>query len=173
MNWRHFKIKNHKAYYKTDIGYLEITGNQEGVLSIDFLDEAPPKTKEIHPSLNETIKQLDEYFKGNRMEFDVKIHPQLKGTEFQKKVWNELKKIPFGKTVSYRDIAIGVGNEKATRAVGNANRNNQIVIIIPCHRVVGSNGKLTGFGGGLWRKEWLLNHERKKTSNPLTSYFEK
>jgi methylated-DNA-[protein]-cysteine S-methyltransferase len=93
------------------------------------------------------------------MEFDLKFI--LKGTEFQESVWKALGKIPYGQTVSYKDIASAVNNKKAVRAVGNANRLNPMAIILPCHRVIGSNGKLVGYGGGLWRKEWLLEHEHK------------
>ncbi len=107
--------------------------------------------------LNACIKQLDEYFNCNRKNFSLKLY--LVGTEFQKRVWNELLKIPFGKTVTYKDIAIGIRNHKAVRAVGNANNKNNISIIIPCHRVIGSDGKLVGYGGGLWRKKWLIDFE--------------
>jgi methylated-DNA-[protein]-cysteine S-methyltransferase len=88
----------------------------------------------------------------------------LQGTDFQKKVWRRLIKIPFGKTVSYKDIAVRIGNIRAVRAVGNANNKNSIAIIVPCHRVIGSNGSLVGYGGGLWRKKWLLKHEKNLLS---------
>jgi methylated-DNA-[protein]-cysteine S-methyltransferase len=110
-------------------------------------------------ALNEACCQLDEYFKGKRQSFDLRL--SLKGTEFQRRVWNELMSIPYGKTVTYRDIAIKLGNPHAVRAVGNANGKNPVSIIVPCHRVIGSSGKLTGYAGGLERKAWLLKHEKE------------
>ncbi|MEE8416616.1 MAG: methylated-DNA--[protein]-cysteine S-methyltransferase [Desulfobacterales bacterium] len=107
--------------------------------------------------LKACLKQIDEYFKGKRKEFLLNLEPL--GTNFQKRVWQQLRKISFGETVSYGDIANAIDNPNACRAVGNANRINPICIIIPCHRVIGSDGSLTGYGGGLWRKEWLLEHE--------------
>jgi methylated-DNA-[protein]-cysteine S-methyltransferase len=107
--------------------------------------------------VKEGIRQLDEYFKGARKSFSLKL--LLKGTPFQKLVWQRLKKIPYGKLASYGDVARAIGRPNAYRAVGNANNKNPIPIIIPCHRVIGSDGKLVGYGSGLWRKEWLLNHE--------------
>ena len=108
--------------------------------------------------LAECYNQLDEYFKGKRHEFTFPY--QLEGTSFQKMVWNALNEIPYSKTWSYKEIALSIGNEKAVRAVGSANGKNKLSIVIPCHRVIGSNGTLTGYAGGLWRKEWLLHHER-------------
>lgn len=143
---------------------IKITGSENGIRSVDFVDEqASPegvhsqKDSQSHPILDECVLQLDEYFKGERKEFTVKLNPE--GTEFQKIVWNELLKNPFGRTVSYMELAKSIGDVKAIRAVGAANGKNKIAIIIPCHRVIGSNGKLTGYAGGLWRKEWLLKHE--------------
>src|SRR5699024_8750818 len=105
--------------------------------------------------INECKKQLLEYFNGERKVFDLKLNP--KGTEFQKKIWNELIKIPYGETKSYSEIAKNIGNPKACRAVGNANNKNPIGICIPCHRVIGKNGSLTGYAGGIDKKEYLLN----------------
>jgi len=152
-------IFTHKTHYKSPIGLIEITGNESGILSLDFLEKEAADTSDVHPCLKECLKQIDEYFTRKRTEFTVKL--QLQGTEFQKKVWQQLLKIPYGKTVSYLDVAIWIGDKKATRAVGSANGKNKIAIIIPCHRVIGSNGKLTGYGGGIWRKEWLLKYEKK------------
>jgi methylated-DNA-[protein]-cysteine S-methyltransferase len=112
----------------------------------------------VHPALEECLAQIDQYFQGTRQEFSLQLAPE--GTDFQQQVWRELSKIPYGQTASYLDIARAIGNEQAVRAVGAANGQNPISIIIPCHRVIGSDGKLTGYGGGLWRKEWLLTHER-------------
>jgi len=150
-------FKEYKTYYNSNIGVLEIIGTQKGILSVSFLEEKSVTNVEIPHCLKECYSQIDDYFKGNRKKFSVKI--QLKGTDFQKKVWKQLMKIPFGKTVSYKDIALSVGNKNAVRAVGNANGKNRVAIIIPCHRVIGIDGKLVGFGAGLWRKEWLLKHE--------------
>ena len=108
-------------------------------------------------SLLECVKQLKEYFEGNRRSFDLKINPL--GTEFQKKVWYKLLEIPYAEVISYLELSKRLGNVKAIRAVGHANGQNRINIIIPCHRVIGSDSRLVGYGGGLWRKEWLLRHE--------------
>lgn len=151
-------MEEYSAYYNSPIGILEVKGNEEGITNLSFTDKAEG-SGEIPEPLKECFKELDEYFKGDRKEFTVKC--VIKGTEFQNKVWKALMKIPYGVTKTYKDIAVSIENGKAVRAVGSANHNNNIVIIIPCHRVIGSDGKLTGYGGGLWRKEWLLEHERK------------
>lgn len=159
----------HKAYYSSPIGTLEITGNEDGIISLEFIDEEIEPSKKIHESIKEVIYQLDEYFSGIRKEFGLKLNPA--GTEFQKKVWKELMVIPFGKTSSYLDISLQLGDKNATRAVGNANGKNPIAIIVPCHRVIGNSGKLTGYAGGLWRKEWLLNHEKGVIFGKQTELF--
>lgn len=159
----------HKAYYSSPIGTLEITGNEDGITSLEFLDEEIEPSKKIHESIKEVVYQLDEYFTGIRKEFGLKLNPA--GSEFQKKVWKELIAIPFGKTSSYLDISLQLGDKNATRAVGNANGKNPIAIIVPCHRVIGSSGKLTGYAGGLWRKEWLLNHEKGVIFGKQTELF--
>ncbi|HEY6083038.1 MAG TPA: methylated-DNA--[protein]-cysteine S-methyltransferase, partial [Chitinophagaceae bacterium] len=115
--------------------------------------------KNLPPVLKECIQQLDDYFSGSRTVFELDMEQQ--GTSFQQKVWAELMNIPFGKTISYIELARRIGNEKSIRAVGTANGSNNICIMVPCHRVIGSNGKLVGYGGGLWRKQWLLEHEQK------------
>lgn len=149
--------KEYKAYYKSEIGIVEITSSEDAVLSIYFVDKEG-ETVEMPKILKEAYNQIDEYFKGKRKKFNLKL--SFEGTDFQNRVWNELTKIPYGQVVSYKDIAIAVGNEKAVRAVGTTNGKNKISIVVPCHRVIGSNGKLTGYAGGLHRKEWLLNHEK-------------
>ena len=128
------------------------------MLSVSFSDiiKENDKGSEV---LDKALKQMNEYFSGERKKFDLPLY--FEGTEFQKSVWNELRKIPYGTTVSYKDIAEGINNEKAVRAVGNANNKNKIMIIVPCHRVIGKNGKLVGFAGGLDKKEFLLEHEKK------------
>lgn len=151
----------HTIDYESPIGVLEITGTEEAICSIMF-DE---RDRKLNPIQDDTPKvlalcfnQLDEYFKGERSEFTF---PYIfEGTVFQKSVWNALKGIPYAKTGSYKDIAVSIKNQKAIRAVGSANGRNRLSIVIPCHRIIGSNGTLTGYAGGLWRKEWLLNHER-------------
>ncbi len=145
-------------YYDSPIGILEISTTEEALISILYVGEKKENTYKPE-ILKETIKQLEEYFNGDRKEFDIRF--KLKGTEFQEKVWNALTEIPYGDTVSYKYIATRVGNEKAVRAVGNTNGRNIINIVVPCHRVIGANKKLTGYGGGLDRKQWLLQHEEK------------
>ncbi|MGQ9800219.1 MAG: methylated-DNA--[protein]-cysteine S-methyltransferase [Candidatus Saccharicenans sp.] len=121
--------------------------------------EARARLETAPTALHEAYQQLTEYFEGRRTEFSVKLNPS--GTAFQKKVWARLRAIPFGQTRSYGQVARACGRPGAARAVGGANNRNPLVIFVPCHRVIGSDGSLTGFGGGLWRKKWLLEHERK------------
>ena len=116
-----------------------------------------------HPMFDMLKQQMDEYFAGTRKDFDLPL--VLVGTEFQKSVWHGLQQIPYGKTRSYEQQSVFLGNEKAIRAVARANGENGLGIIIPCHRVIGKNGSLTGYGGGLWRKQWLLEHEAKHAGN--------
>jgi methylated-DNA-[protein]-cysteine S-methyltransferase len=134
---------------------------------LDFIEEAQPANDDLPFCLKACVKQIDEYFKGNRKEFLLNLDPA--GTEFQKLVWRQLEKIPFGQVVTYRDVAGAIGNPKAFRAAGNANGKNPIAIIIPCHRVVGSDGSLTGYGGGLWRKDWLIKYERGFRPDNITA----
>ncbi len=151
-------MKEFKAYYPSPIGPLEVSGTFEGILSVTFAEKRFPNDRNLPECVKEGIQQLDEYFKGVRKSFSLKL--LLQGTPFQKLVWQRLKKIPYGKLVSYGDVARAIGKPHAYRAVGNANNKNPIPIIIPCHRVIGSDGNLVGYGSGLWRKEWLLNHEK-------------
>ncbi len=149
----------YKAYYDSPIGILEITGTEQGITGVHFVEKKQTPDASIPLPLKDCCKQLYEYFVGDRKDFSLKL--QFEGTAFQKKVWNQLMKIPYGRTVSYKEVAAAVNNEKAVRAVGSANGRNHIAIIIPCHRVIASDGTLGGYGGGLWKKEWLLNHEKK------------
>lgn len=151
-------IKSYTLHYKSPIGMTKITAKDSGILVVDFIEKRSDVKNQNTPIIKKCIKQLDEYFKGKRKKFSLKM--DFLGTDFQKKVWRELAKIPFSKTVSYKYIAERIGNSKACRAVGNAINKNKIAIIIPCHRVIGSNGKLVGYAGGLWRKKWLLEHEK-------------
>ena len=146
-----------KAILDTPIGLIEISEENDAIVSINYLDEPIEIKQDKSYYLNKAITQLKEYFNGERKQFDLKLVPH--GTDFQKEVWKELLKIPYGKTKSYLEIANAIGDPGASRAIGNANNKNPIPIIIPCHRVIGASGKLTGYAGGLHRKDWLLNHE--------------
>lgn len=149
----------YKTYYDSPIGILEISGTEKGITGVHFVEKKIDPDPAIPLPFKDCCKQLYEYFIGDRKEFALKL--QLEGTSFQKSVWNQLMKIPYGETVSYKDIATAIDNEKAVRAVGSANGKNDIAIIIPCHRVIAYDGTLGGYGGGLWKKEWLLNHEKR------------
>lgn len=155
----------------TPLGPMIAIGNDEGLYMLEFTDRRMLETElkqlekyfnaSILPGsnkhINELKNQLAEYFDGKRKQFDIPL--KIFGTEFQKKAWDALIGIPYGKTRSYKKQAEIIGHPKAVRAVGTANGCNRIAIVIPCHRVIGEDGKLTGYGGGLWRKQWLLNHE--------------
>jgi methylated-DNA-[protein]-cysteine S-methyltransferase len=155
-------MKVETAYFFSPVGWLKLSANNSGIKQIWF--SAEPESAEDFPITNKHLKQgitqLSEYFNNQRTSFDVALNPD--GTHFQQQVWEMLLKIPFGETTTYGELAREMGNPKAMRAVGRANGTNKIPIIIPCHRVIGLNGSLTGFAGGLERKQWLLNHERKK-----------
>ncbi|WP_132793286.1 methylated-DNA--[protein]-cysteine S-methyltransferase [Tenacibaculum skagerrakense] len=156
----------HTAYYKSPIGTIEVKGNSKEIHSIYFIEEDISTTLEVTSGeIKKCIQQLDEYFLGNRKEFELNLSPN--GTEFQGKVWTELLKVPFGKTRSYLEQSKKLGDVKAIRAVASANGKNPISIIIPCHRIVGSDGSLTGYAGGVWRKKWLLEHENGNKQQSL------
>ena len=153
-------MESKTTYYKTPIGTAEIIGDENGIQSISVLDDdisTLSSTNDIPKVLQNCVTQLDEYFKGERVDFDLKLNP--KGTDFQKTVWEELLNIPYGKTRTYLEQTKHIGDPKAIRAVASANGRNPIWIVIPCHRVIGSDGSLTGYAGGVWRKKWLLDHE--------------
>ena len=152
------------AFIKTPLGTAKITGNDNGIASISILEEGNITTK-TPKELKEAVTQLQDYFEGKRTNFDFKLNPQ--GTEFQQKVWQALLEIPFGKTCSYRDLSKKLGDVKAIRAVASANGKNPLWIVIPCHRVIGTDGSLTGYAGGLWRKKWLLEHESSAKQQSL------
>ena len=145
------------AFLKTPLGTTKIVGDENGIIEISILDETYPTTQNPSKHLESCMKQLEQYFNAERAVFSVKLNPI--GTDFQKRVWAELLNIPFGKRISYMKQTVNIGDKKAIRAVAAANGKNPIWILIPCHRVVGSDGSLTGYAGGLWRKEWLLEHE--------------
>ncbi len=146
----------------TPLGILEIIGTNEAVSSILFVE----REERVHMREDDTPDvlidchdQLAEYFNGSRRTFSFPVH--VKGTDFQKRVWEGLLDLAYGETGSYKDLAVSIGNDKAIRAVGSANGKNKLSIVIPCHRIIGSNGTMTGYAGGVWRKEWLLRHEGK------------
>jgi methylated-DNA-[protein]-cysteine S-methyltransferase len=150
------------AYFESPIGLIEIVGSATGVSALNFVEVGGARSKRrgkgpLPEPLTDCRTQLDEYFRGDRRSFSIKL--DLRGTDFQKRVWNKLRSVKFGRTTTYKALAAAVGNPAATRAVGGANHRNPVSIIVPCHRVVGSDGRLTGYGGGLWRKDWLLRHE--------------
>lgn len=142
------------------LGLTKIVGDEDGISQVTILNEelsSETETDIIPELLEDCVIQLQEYFEGTRTTFDIKLNPE--GTEFQKSVWSLLNTIPYGKTISYLDLSKRLGNIKAIRAVANANGKNPLWIIVPCHRVIGSDGSLTGYAGGLHRKQWLLEHE--------------
>ncbi|MDV7186240.1 methylated-DNA--[protein]-cysteine S-methyltransferase [Lutibacter sp. TH_r2] len=145
------------AYYKTPIGTAKVEGDNNGISSITVIDKPVDTSTEIPICLKNCFLQLDEYFEGKRTNFNLKLNP--KGTEFQQKVWKALIKVPYGKTKTYLEQSKVLGDIKAIRAVASANGKNPIWIVIPCHRIIGSDGSLTGYASGLWRKKWLLEHE--------------
>lgn len=152
------------AFIESPLGTTKIVGNENGISVISILSEGEI-TVEIPTQLQECVSQLREYFAGHRNEFDFKLNPQ--GTDFQQKVWQELLNIPFGKTMSYLDLSKKMGDVKAIRALASANGRNPLWIVVPCHRVIGTNGSLTGYAGGLWRKKWLLEHESPSKQQSL------
>lgn len=147
------------VFINTPLGTAKIKGDENGISVISILQEGEI-SKVIPVELKDAVKQLQEYFDGKRTEFNFQINP--KGTDFQQKVWKALLEIPYGKTTSYMELSKKLGDVKAIRAVASANGKNPLWIVVPCHRVIGSDGSLTGYAGGLWRKKWLLEHE-----NPL------
>ncbi len=154
--------------FQSPVGALQISTSSDKLISVLFIEAKtkPMIAAEIttnNPAImQQTILQLQEYFEGKRKIFDMPI--EMNGTDFQKTVWQELLNIPFGKTISYAEQSKRMKNEKAIRAIASTNGKNQINIIIPCHRVIGSDGSLTGYGGDLWVKKWLLQHEEKFSS---------
>ncbi len=154
------------VYIQTPLGTLEITGDENGIQKAWFVDG---QSVEVSTQIPETLKncatQFKEFFEGKRKKFEVKLNP--KGTAFQQKVWDDLLTVPFGKTESYLTMSRRYGDEKAIRAIASANGQNPVAIIIPCHRIVGSDGSLTGYAGGLWRKKWLIEFEQGSLQTSL------
>ena len=152
------------VYIKTPLGIAKIMGDENGISVISVSDEGIISS--IIPSiLQESVSQLNDYFEGKRNDFTLKLNPS--GTEFQQKVWKGLLEIPYGKTMSYLELSKKLGDVKAIRAVASANGKNPLWIVVPCHRVIGTDGSLTGYAGGLWRKKWLLEHENPTTQQSL------
>jgi len=156
-------------YLDTPIGRLLLAADEQGLRCIEFEDER--QGRRIGPAwyrgrarLGNAIAQLQAYFAGDRHAFELELASE--GTAFRHRVWDELVRIPYGETISYGELARRVGDPSASRAVGAANGANPLPIVVPCHRVIGANGKLTGFGGGLPTKQWLLEHERRHAPRP-------
>jgi methylated-DNA-[protein]-cysteine S-methyltransferase len=152
------------AFINSPLGITKIVGDENGIAIISILSEGELSTN-IPNELQEAVNQLQEYFSGKRIDFTFKLNP--KGTDFQQKVWQELGKIPFGKTITYLDLAKKLGDPKVIRAAASANGKNPLWIVVPCHRVIGADGSLTGYAGGLWRKKWLLEHENPTNQQSL------
>lgn len=152
-------VTQHIAYYQSPIGLIELV-EEDGYLTVaSFMDEQKSQPTATTPLLQKVLQQLDNYFAGKLKQFELPLRPA--GTAFQQTVWNQLIQIPFAETITYLHMAKRLGNVKAIRAAASANGKNPLAIIIPCHRVVGADGKLTGYAGGLHRKQWLLEHEAK------------
>ena len=145
------------VYIQTPLGSCRIEGDDNGIAVVSILDEVVSTTVKIPAVIQAAVQQLDEYFKGDRKQFDLKLNPQ--GTPFQQKVWKLLLEIPYGTTTTYAKQALALGDIKAIRAMASANGKNPLWVIVPCHRVIGTDGSLTGYAGGIHRKKWLLEHE--------------
>jgi methylated-DNA-[protein]-cysteine S-methyltransferase len=158
-----------EAYYHTPVGYAHITADDNYITQIAIQDGVHATNSVTSPLLNLAIQQLDEYFAGERKIFDLPINQP--GTAFQQQVWQQLLQIQYGVTTSYAALSNQMNNPLAIRAIAAANGKNKLWIVVPCHRVIGSNGSLTGYAGGLWRKQWLLDHEARTTVTGQTKLF--
>ena len=156
------------AYYKTPVGIAKIVEENNFITSVTIHDEEFPIEPVESPVIKQAIKQLDEYFAGDRKIFDFPV--KQAGTDFQQLVWSQLTKIEYGKTISYLQQSKLMNNPLGIRAIASANGKNNLWVIVPCHRVIGSNGSLTGYAGGLWRKKWLLDHEARVLGVGQTSF---
>lgn len=156
------------SLYSSPIGVLEISGNPDGLTSVRFIDEAQP-SQLVHPNLPDLFiechQQLDDYFQGKRTGFSLPL--QVQGTDFQQQVWGKIRSTPLGSTITYKSLAESINKPAAIRAVGSATGKNQFALLIPCHRIVGSDGQLHGFAWGVWRKKWLLQHEATICTKPF------
>lgn len=154
------------TYYQSPLGTILLKADSQGITAVSFQDTKPAFIAYSNSSLlQNAVEQLDEYFKGYRKNFDLPLAPA--GTDFQQSVWKELLQLSFGATITYLQLAKRLGNVKSIRAAASANGKNPLAIIIPCHRVIGADGKLTGYAGGLYRKKWLLEHEAKVYGGPV------
>ena len=153
------------AFIHTPLGIAKMEGDADGLATISVLNDTISPSTIIPEVLEDAVYQLQEYFNGQRDSFSLTLNPD--GTDFQKKVWNALQDIPFGKTISYLELSKRLGDVKAIRAVAAANGKNPLWVVFPCHRVIGSDGSLTGYAGGLHRKKWLLDHESPSKQQSL------
>jgi methylated-DNA-[protein]-cysteine S-methyltransferase len=156
--------EQYSTYYQSPLGLIRISGTANYICELVFVDviekpPAEPNKRKYSPIIIQSIEQLIQYFHGERRQFDFPVHQE--GTTFQKRVWDELIGIPYGKTINYLELSRRLGDSKAIRAAASANGKNNIAIVIPCHRVIGSKNDLVGYAGGIWRKRWLLEHEAK------------
>ena len=159
------------TYYQSPVGVLRISGGEDFITEVTFFDKVEKvqaRKRNLPPLVIHCIEQLIQYFQGERRQFELPVNQQ--GTPFQQDVWSELMVIPYGRTISYLELARRTGDTKAIRAVGTANGKNNVCIIVPCHRVIGSNGDLVGYTGGIWRKKWLLEHEAKHAHGVQTLF---
>ena len=163
-------LQEYTTYYQSPVGLLKISGTADYISEVTFYNNetTPANSDNLPPLLINCVEQLIQYFNGERRQFDLPLNQP--GTSFQQGVWSELMLIPFAKTISYMDLAKKIGDPKATRAVANSNGRNNIAIIVPCHRVIGSNRELTGYAGGIWRKKFLLELEAKVTYGVQTLF---
>lgn len=159
----------YEAFHKTPVGFVRIRAGEEHITSISIRDEECVETPSDSSVINLSIKQLDEYFEGTRKEFDLPLNQP--GTDFQQQVWQQLLTIPYGKTITYGQQSQMMNSPLAIRAIASANGKNMLWIVVPCHRVIGTNGSLTGYAGGLWRKQWLLDHEARVMGVGQTKLF--
>jgi len=155
------------THFKTPIGFARITEDDGFITSIYLLDGEFEETPAETPLLKMAVRQMEEYFAGERTDFDLPL--KQKGSDFQQQVWDQLSKIGYGKTISYMQQAKFMSNPLGIRAIASANGKNHLVIVVPCHRVIGTDGSLTGFGCGIWRKKWLLEHEARVMGNGQTA----
>ncbi|HSC53383.1 MAG TPA: methylated-DNA--[protein]-cysteine S-methyltransferase [Phnomibacter sp.] len=154
-----------QTYMQTPVGNLLVETDGAAITCIHFLEDDETVTPTDHPLLQQAVTELEAYFAGSLKTFSFPMAQQ--GTEFQQRVWNMLGTIPLGTTISYKTLAIQLGDEKCIRAAGTANGKNQLAIVVPCHRVIGSNGELVGYAGGMHRKKWLLEHEAKMSGHAV------
>jgi len=159
----------YETYYKTPVGFAYITADDHYITKVSIRDGEYPDEPPASPLLQEAVKQLHEYFEGERKSFDLPL--QQPGTNFQQQVWKQLQQIAFGNTITYAQQSQLMKMPLAIRAIAAANGKNNLWLVVPCHRVIGSNGSLTGYAGGLWRKKWLLAHEARVTGTAQTTLF--